>query len=204
MASKRPTFNQIINLFTQLKDRPVPKYVIIGYPYAGDQLCPYSRKAKQLLSSSHHASDYVFVILPNRDYGRDFKNYFGYNGTFPLVYKDQKYIGGASDLEMVLEHEQGPTPSLSDKVEEQYPISEDSKAVLVGFHPHQCPFSRMALDRMKQKYYPGEYQAFTFDRSDSQRHRIALDHKGTFPLIFKKGKDQHLELVGGATDFMKE
>lgn len=203
MSGKAPTFNNILKLFIQLKDKPVPKYVIVGYPYDGSQSCPYSKKSKRLLRDSDYASDHVFVLLPNREYGRDFKNYFGYNGTFPLVYEDRKYIGGSDELESVLQRDK-PSKSISDLVQEQYPDTaenDDTKVVLVGFHPHECPYSRMALEHLKKNYYPDQYKAKTFSRSDSHEHRQALKHRGTFPLIFKKDK-KRLSLIGGATDLV--
>ena len=197
MSVKPPTFDKILEVFTQLKDNPIPKYVVIGYPYEGRQFCPYSSRVHKLLTTSKYASDHVFVILPDREHGQDFKDLFHYqNGTFPLVYKNGTYIGGSDELKEELQNYN--VPSISDNLQKHYNLSDAAKFILVGYNI--CPFSDKALSHLKRRY-PGQYQKITFDRSNAGKHRGNLEHKGTFPLVFEK-KRKRVRLIGGADDFI--
>lgn len=167
-----------------IKESKFPFPLKKGYTIYGFSYCPYSKKAQKLLNK--YKKHYIYIEVDNnsRLFRHKLHKYKGYNRklhrTFPIIYRNDKFIGGASDLE-------------------KYLLRPRSKVCTIYGYSY-CPYTKKAKDRLKSKGIKYVYHKVD---GNSEYYRDMLHGFGgydryqylTLPLIFKNCK-----FIGGSSE----
>lgn len=99
-------WNDVLDTFSELKIKwqkikNPPSFVMVGYDG-----CPYSGIAQKALTQSPelHSSDFLIYLFPRYSRNSQMNESLGkssqspYRGSFPMVFYEQKYLGGSDHL----------------------------------------------------------------------------------------------------------